>query len=112
MEHMTAIRKSLGLSVEELAEKSGISKNMIWSYESDRREPPLDVLCTIADAMDCSLDLLVRGKEKDRLKGRSKVELMEMFDEMTEDELTLLSMLIQASLADKRLRSRLSQANQ
>ena len=112
MEHLKAVRESRGFSAEELAKQSKISKSMIWAYEAGRRTPPLYAVCAMANVLDCSLDLLVYGKEKDRLRGRSKEDLMKLFDEMTEDELTLLSMLIQASLADKRLQSHLGQGNQ
>ena len=64
MEYLKSIRKEKNISAEELADKCGISATMIWNYESGRRSPPLDVLCKLADALDVSLDMLVRGKEK------------------------------------------------
>ena len=59
------------VTVDELAEKTGFTKAMLWSYGAGRRQPDPEKLCAIADALDVSLDLLVRGKEKDRPKGRS-----------------------------------------
>lgn len=56
MEYMKSLRQQKGMSVQELAELCGVSSNMIWNYESGRREPPLAVLCKIADVLDVSLD--------------------------------------------------------
>lgn len=112
MEYMKSLRQQKGLSVQELAELCGVSSNMIWNYESGRREPPLAVLCKIADVLDVSLDMLVRGKEKDRPEGRSREEMLKMYDQMSEEELVLLQHLIGTALADKRLQAYLRQANQ
>lgn len=106
------VREQKELSVPELSKMTGISKTMLWNYEAGRSKPDPETLCTIADALDCSLDLLVRGKEKDRPKGRSKEELLKMFSEMSEEELLWLSALLQAALADKRFQAHLRQENQ
>lgn len=34
---LNALRTSLGLSLDELAEKSGISKTSLWAYEQGQR---------------------------------------------------------------------------
>ena len=107
-----ALKKTMaskGIEVEELAEKTGLSKAMLWSYGSGRRNPTPETLCSIADALDVSLDMLVRGKEKDRPFGRSKDDLMKMFSEMSEEEHLWLIALLQASLADKRFQAHLRQ---
>lgn len=104
---MKAVREQKEVSVDELAATSGISKSTIWAYEAGRRSPGPEELCAIADALDCSLDLLVRGKEKDRPEGRSREEILKMYDAMTEEELVRLSALLQAVLADKRFQARL-----
>lgn len=59
------IRLSKGLTVDEVAQKTGLSKAQLWSWESGRREPDLAALVKLADALDVSLDMLVRGKEKE-----------------------------------------------
>ena len=90
MEHMKAIRKQKGITVEEHAEKCGITSTMIWNYESGRRTPPLDTLCAIADALDVSLDMLVRGKEKDRPEERSFDDMVRTLKKLTPEEADVL----------------------
>lgn len=107
------VRESLGVSVPELSEKTGITKNKIWNYESGRTvKIDLEDLCSIADALGVSLDLLVRGKEKDRPLGRSKEEMLKMYDDMSMEELSLLAALIQLSLEGKRFQAHLDQGHQ
>ena len=112
LESMRLLRKEKGLSMKKLGELVGVAEVTISTYETGKSEPSLDVLCAIADILDCSLDMLVRGKEKDRPKGRSKEEIMKMYDSMTEEELVYLSALIQATLADKRFHAHLRQDGQ
>lgn len=65
MLHLKAIREAQGISVEKLAELSRLSKAQIWSYESERRQPPIESLVALADALGVSLDMLIRGEEKE-----------------------------------------------
>lgn len=54
------IRTSRGLSVSELAKRSGVSKNTICNIEHDRVSPTLATLEQIADSLDCSIkDLFI-----------------------------------------------------
>ena len=57
------LRKQRGLTQKMLATRINKSKAAIGSYESDRQMPPLDVLISIAGALNVSLDYLV-GFEK------------------------------------------------
>lgn len=111
-ETMRELRKARGWSAKQLGEMVGVAEVTISTYETGKRLPPVDVVCAIADIFDVSLDYLVRGKEKDRPKGRSKEELLKMYDEMSEEELAFLSALIQAALADKRFQAHLRQGSQ
>lgn len=47
-------REMRGLSRRDLAEKTGISEQTIFRYETDRREPTVDKLVKIADALGVS----------------------------------------------------------
>ena len=109
MEHLKAIRQAKGMSVEDLAQKCGITTTMVWSYESGRRSPPLDVLCKLADALDVSLDMLVRGKEKDRPEGRSLDGVFKEYKSKSLEELEYFLIMLQAVIADKRFQDHLRQ---
>lgn len=92
------IRQQKGIEVPELAEKTGLSKTMIWGYESGRRNPTPDALCALADALDVSLDMLVRGKEKDHSEEWSKeniIKRLEAYDLADLQEMVILSSFLQ-----------------
>lgn len=101
LEEMRNIRKSKGLTMKQLGDLVGVAEATISTYENGRSEPTLGVLCSIADALDVSLDMLIRGKEKDRPHGRSMQEIMEEYDSMSESELNRLISILSALSADK-----------
>ena len=55
---------------------------------------PLEILCKMADKFDCSLDLLVRGKEKDRPEERSFASVSKRVENYSVAELRELGSLI------------------
>jgi transcriptional regulator with XRE-family HTH domain len=57
------LRKQLRLSQLELSIDSGVNKNYICDLEKGRRNPTLDVLERIADALGVSLEGLFKGVE-------------------------------------------------
>ncbi len=60
-------RDRANLSQAELAAKVGVSRGAISMYESDQREPGLDIESKIADILGVSIDSL-HGREKTALK--------------------------------------------
>lgn len=70
--YIKAIREKNGMEQKELASRIGIAVPTLGNYEAGRREPPLDVLVAVADLFDVSLDVLIRGKEKDLSAERSR----------------------------------------
>lgn len=52
-----------GLTQEELARKSGISRHTISEIELGKREPKLRTALTLANALECSVDdiFYIRG---------------------------------------------------
>lgn len=62
-ERIRSARKSAGLTQVQLAEKSGVASISIHQYESGKRQPRIEQLQAIADALNISLDdLLNIGK--------------------------------------------------
>lgn len=57
------LRESKGITSEQLAEKLGITKSVIWSYEADRKDPNFLHLEMIAQYFNVSLDYLVFNKK-------------------------------------------------
>lgn len=111
---LNMLREEAGMSVPQLAEMVGVKPGSIWAYERGERSPTVDTACKIADIFDCSLDMLVHGKEKDRLEKRSIGELVEMYDRIPAEELNLIRAVIDTAIANRRYRETLhpdSQAN-
>ena len=54
-------RKQSNLSQKELAEKLGVSASMIGQYENDLRNPKLDTLQRIANALNVPISSLTDG---------------------------------------------------
>lgn len=57
---LKTLRTRVGWTQKDLADKAGVSKASISSYESQRRVPTLETATRIADALDASLDDLMR----------------------------------------------------
>lgn len=56
---LAAIRTYRGMTQDELAQRCGISENAIARYESDRNKPRAESIVKLADALDCSVDVLL-----------------------------------------------------
>jgi transcriptional regulator with XRE-family HTH domain len=84
LDTMRQLRKKKGITMKELGEQVGVAEITISTYETGKQEPSLDVLCKLADVLDVSLDMLVRGKEKDRPEGRSLEETARAFNSLSD----------------------------
>jgi transcriptional regulator with XRE-family HTH domain len=66
------IREELGLTLDKLAGKTGISKGFLSDVETGRRDISSEYLLKIADAMGASLDYLLRGENSTSIGTRQK----------------------------------------
>lgn len=62
-ERIKALRKSKGLSQEELAERIGVSRQAISKWESGRTVPDPDKIILLSAALEATTDYLLLGKE-------------------------------------------------
>lgn len=67
-ERIYALRKSAGLSQEELAHKTGVSRQTISKWESGTMVPESSNLRSLCLLFDVSADYLLFGKEADPVK--------------------------------------------
>lgn len=109
LEKLKEYRESIGLSQKELGAKVGVSEASVSNYETGKREPDFKTLCALADFFDITLDMLVRGKEKDRLKGRSTEEYLELFRGLSDEQLEYFIAVMQAAKADRRFQAHIRQ---
>lgn len=61
---LTNIRRSKSFTQKQVADGIGISEVGLQNYENGRRKPAFDVLISLADFYDVSLDYLV-GRSDD-----------------------------------------------
>lgn len=69
------IRLKKKLTQKKIAEVIGYSTGAYSKYEVGDREPPLDVLCKLADYYDVSVDYLI-GREVSSMDGLSRSEII------------------------------------
>lgn len=56
---LKALREEKGMDQTALAEVSGVSLNSIARYETGRNIPRADVLVSLANSLECSVDVLL-----------------------------------------------------
>lgn len=66
-DRLVQIRKDRCITQKQLALDLGLSEAGVQNYESGRRKPAFDVLISIADYFDVSLDYLV-GRSDDPVR--------------------------------------------
>jgi len=66
------IREELGLTLDKLADKTGISKGFLSDVETGKRDISSEYLLKIADVMGASLDYLLRGENSTSTSTKKK----------------------------------------
>lgn len=61
-ERLRMLREKKKLSVEELAEKSGIPLKTLYNWESSRRSPSIEAFPSLATALGVSVRILMPEK--------------------------------------------------
>jgi transcriptional regulator with XRE-family HTH domain len=67
---LRAEREKRDLSLNDLADLAGLSRQMVSYIEQEKRNPSLDVLLRITGALDIKLEDLIRRARK--MAGRTK----------------------------------------
>jgi transcriptional regulator with XRE-family HTH domain len=80
------VRTKKGFTLEQLAEKAGISKSFLWGVEHDNSGISGEKLLRVANALDASLDFLLRGEPApENYEGPPTVEIPRELSEMAEE---------------------------
>ena len=74
---IATLRRAMGWSQGELAEKLQVSPSAVGMYEQGRREPAAAILVHLSELFDVTVDYLLTGKTADGEQGkvRSAMEL-------------------------------------
>ncbi|NFR85713.1 helix-turn-helix domain-containing protein [Clostridium botulinum] len=70
---MKELRKLKGLTQEELANKCGLSKNGLWNYENNKRNPNTEILERIAKVLGVPLYKLIVNEKVNEIKKLEEV---------------------------------------
>ena len=79
------IRQEMGLTLEALASRSGLSKSFIWEVEQDRSGISGQHLLQVADALNASVEYLLRGGSPKEYEPPS-IEVPRSLGEFAEEE--------------------------
>lgn len=101
-ERMTALRKKLRLSQNELGKKVGTSGDIIGRYERDEVKPSIEVASKIADELEVSLDYLM-GKTDVELDNTIVNRVLEI-QKLAQDDRDCLLKNVDAFLRDAKTR--------
>lgn len=59
-ENLKGLRERKGLTQEKLASLCKVSPECICQYEKNKRKPNIDILKSLSQALDCSVDDLIK----------------------------------------------------
>ena len=80
------IRTRMGLSLEALADRAGLSKSFLWEVEQDRSDISGRRLLLLADALNASVEFLLRGGAAPAEYELPSVEIPRSLGELAEEE--------------------------
>ena len=81
----------MGLSLQQLAERSGVSAAMLSEVERGRKSPTLRVAAQIADGLEVAVSELLDGEPAPRMHVRRRAERRRLIDEKSAIERHLLA---------------------
>ncbi|MGM0479147.1 MAG: helix-turn-helix domain-containing protein [Bacteroidota bacterium] len=100
---MTSLRKEKGWSQTDLANQSGVSREMISKYERGIAIPSVDAAKKIADAFNVSLDYLV-GEGINASFDKSTLKRLQEIQNMKPEFRTQLFSVIDSVIRDYKTR--------
>lgn len=66
------LRKTVGMTQEQLAEKCDVSRQAVTKCESGESEPAITKLIKLSDVFDLSIDALIMGNSSELFFNRKK----------------------------------------
>ena len=74
-DRIQSLRKTKGLSQEELADRVGVSRQAVSKWESEQSVPELDKVITLSEIFEVSTDYLLKGIEPAPSKDKDDARL-------------------------------------
>ena len=85
------LRRGMGMSQQELAKRLGVSASAVGMYEQSRREPPCQIIVTLAELFHVSTDFLLTGCVRTAQDEKTLKELCASFMGGLDGQLVLRS---------------------
>ncbi|MBL4753093.1 MAG: helix-turn-helix transcriptional regulator [Flavobacteriales bacterium] len=103
-ERIQQLRKTIGLTQNELAKRIDVSHTQMARYEIKGVQPPADVLKKLADVFDTSIDFLVRGdiddKAAESLEDAELIKQLKQIDSLPKEEKSTVLKFVGAYIRD------------
>lgn len=90
-ENLAKIRKERKLSLQELADRTGVSKSMLSKIERGEKNPSLQIAAQIAEGLRLSLSSMLEERKEHKVIVIRAADQVAFSDEMTGFERRLLS---------------------
>lgn len=97
-ERINLLRKKMGLSQEELANKIGVSRQAVSKWESGQSMPDLDKIIALSDLFGVSTDYILKGTDVSYDEGTLNAETSKKIMISGAIIFALLSLMIAFSL--------------
>lgn len=82
---MRHVRTERGLTLDQLAERAGLSKSFIWEVEQDRTGISGEKLLRLANVLGASLDYLLRGEPSQETFRPPVIEIPRELSDLAEE---------------------------
>lgn len=87
-------RRECGLTMKQLGQMVGVSEAAISNYETGKRQADFETLLKLGDALNCSVDYLLRGSDSPEEEQKNPIpeaedgktkEFVELFEKLDEN---------------------------
>jgi len=85
-ERLDMILESQDMTVADLARKSGISKQTIYTWKKRGVAPSIDFVTIIADTLGLSLDFMIRGDTTIRGIHPAQKKVLELMNTLSDND--------------------------
>ena len=99
------LRKDLGLTQQQLADKVGVTYIQIGRYETGKSNASSDILNKIAEAVNTTVDFLISGGNAEQLNDKELLQLFKEVEVMENEDKNTIKQLIDAFVTKRKLRT-------
>lgn len=104
-ERIKKIRKDLGFTQQQLADKVGITYIQIGRYETGKSNASSEILRKISEATNTTTDFLMSGGNAEQLNDKELLLLFKEVELMDNEDKNTIKQLIDAFVTKRKLRS-------